>query len=1373
MSLVAAEFESAKVIVSIETILKNLDRDAKRLEAFRKTLLGVSNVKPGNTQQNIKRTTDATQRLAETQQRLINRQKNLEAATLRANNALERARLSTQRLEQQKRRLNSTTATLERSLNRIGNTLNRVGGNLRSFGTSLTVGLTAPLTALAALSTRSATRIDAIRNRLIATEGSIQAANERLARLRTLADQSVGVTRSAANEAFSQISVIGDLTEETIERQIKAMGRLNAAFTIDDQAQFFRNMVQIFTQGFERADIKEAIGRVPVFNQLLQSAFGTSDPGKLRELKAAGKLTLDTFFAGIAGAVETNPVLANINESIGVRFAKVFERITDALEPLGRAILDPLERIVTFIEPIILKLANGFQSLDPTLKLAIVGFGLLAAAAGPILIIVGGIVTSLGGLITALTAVAGVIGAIGFPALLAILVGLAVQLTALVTIAAGLFRAWQTNFLGIRGLVADVTAAVMSAFNRIRVVFEEATQRILPSLQSITNKVLNAITVVWERYGKTVVKVVGDVFNFVVDVTETFLRLFTDFVDLVVKLIDGDWRGAWRAFARIIIDQLDRVGPLFVRFANGLRAALLSLTAFIIRQAVAFANAASRLAIEFIAALAIGIVAGYPKIQNALATMLLLAASGIALGPIAQALAARLITELRKAAAEGLGDIAAAGDVPIEMGLPRKRGDVAGAGIFRPKKPPAPDSDKAIRGLLDKLREAQDEFVTIQTEGRLANVRAGIQQQFELTKDGLQRELPLLEGNFEDRLVAVKQYFAERRRIQEAEINAELTKERALSSALAKEFENRRAEIEREFRRTVDEIERDPKLKSSEKTIALQTAEQKKQNDLAKAFNDFENQNADISTRILVLKQALLRVAIDTNQEQKRFTEELQRQHDQLAVDLLEEQGDTGAATGLRLKSQFKETLRELRVDLASLSPELQAAINNVDLSVLKTRLDQLPEPVRILIQLLEIGINKARIAERAIDVDRSLAELRLQETEIQNKVLDGVLTERQARQEILSVQEAMRGRLLDTLAAQLKIAESTQGQEDEVLRIRAQMKEVERLGVLVDEVGQQINRALFQDVQSGLEGLFQSARRGFEGLKDAALDFLDSILNTLNRFAAQSITQKLEEIFKPDAEKTQGTIGGALSRLFGTAPQAADASALATGATAAATAITTGGTAAATALATGGATASATLVTSIAAAAASFSAAVIAAGTAFTALVSSSAAAQSGAAFARFIGGAAIGDLIPASAGGQIIRVAEGGYPEAVLTTDPRYAVRQANILREYLQRTKGLFGRFKVPEFAQGGFIPSARDVEMDLLNSINRASSMPLHFSDAVLESSSGLSSMNLRIVNQVTSREMTRPYLTSEEGVRDVLNIISRNSNEVFRRLPIRR
>lgn len=324
-------------------------------------------------------------------------------------------------------------------------------------------------------------------------------------------------------------------------------------------------------------------------------------------------------------------------------------------------------------------------------------------------------------------------------------------------------------------------------------------------------------------------------------------------------------------------------------------------------------------------------------------------------------------------------------------------------------------------------------------------------------------------------------------------------------------------------------------------------------------------------------------------------------------------------------------------------------------------------------------------------------------------------------------------------------------------------------------DFNRQLRSASIDALQDGFTDFFASIGDRTRTAKEKLLDLIDSVVARINQVIAENLSKKLIESIFGGGDADEGILA-AVGRLFGlgggkgsTGGVGGIAAAGVTKtaeATAAATALTTGATAAATALTSGGVTAGASLVTAMTAAAASFSASIIAAGAAFAASVAASSTAQGLGGLGGALGAAT--GIFPARPGGAI-RFVEGGYPEAVLTTDPRHAARQVNILRELIQRTRGFYGRVQIPEFATGGFTFSRADAESNLLNSINRAPSFSPRLPDAALETAAAQAMMNLRITNQVSARDLVHPYLASEEGTRDILNVISTNSTHVMRRL----
>lgn len=556
----------------------------------------------------------------------------------------------------------------------IANAFRGIGSGLQSLGRTLTVGITAPLLALGAASLKSAKDIDANVNTLKAFTGSAEAAEARLAQLIKTSRDTPGLTTRLATTLDAQLRT-AQVMEETIDRVLPAIGRLNAVSKLPDAGRFTQNLLQLVTQNFERTDLKELVGQSPIAGQLLAEIFNVDSPINAKAIRESAKKlginSVDTFFAAFAEAAARNQGLATVTESIATRFEKIVDRVQVALRPLGLAILNAIEPFVEPIAKLVERIGEAFNSLSAPVKTAIIVIAGIAAAAGPVLFVLGGLATAIAGIVSAIGTIGTIVAAVGLPAIAAAIAAIVIVIGRTIAIIALLYKAWQTNFLGIQQLVVAAANAVLDAFTRIKAVFDEATQRILPTLQSITTRVLGFITALWQRYGETVVQVVSTSFEVVVRTLQAFTRFFGNAVDLIAKLIDGDWRGAWRAFSRIIINALDSITEFFDKALRALAQGFIRLHAFIIRQAVTFVEAGKELAAKLVIGITVGLIAGAPQIRDALTQMLLIAAADFATGPAGGVIARSIINAMRKAAAESEGI-----SIPVsvqEQGLARIR----------------------------------------------------------------------------------------------------------------------------------------------------------------------------------------------------------------------------------------------------------------------------------------------------------------------------------------------------------------------------------------------------------------------------------------------------------------------------------------------------------------------------------------------------------------------------------------------------------------------------------------------------------------------------------------------------------------------------
>lgn len=417
-------------------------------------------------------------------------------------------------------------------------------------GRTLSIGLTAPLVALGAAAVKSAAEIDRNVNVLRAFIGSAEGAEARFRALVALAQKTPGLTTALASTLDVQLRVAG-ATEETINRILPAIGRLNAVAPLRDPARFTQNLVQLVTRDFQRPDLKELVGAAPLGGEIIKRTFKVASPLDAKAIREqARKLGIDTvdeFFAAFAQAATEVPGLQRVTESIPTRFEKMRDRITVALRPLGLRILD-------LIEPAVEKLAQGverlsalFGALPQSVQQAIVIFGGLLAAIGPALLLFGQLAFAISS-ISALFGSGGALAGIG-TAISAALGPIGIAIGVVIAAAAALYLAWQTNFGGIRELTAQIAAFVTERFDAIAEWWRENG----PLVQEFIGRVWAEITTIFERASGIVKSVLLPAFDFAAEYIRNIWGVIGEYITLALQLLTGHFEAAGETIQRIQI----------------------------------------------------------------------------------------------------------------------------------------------------------------------------------------------------------------------------------------------------------------------------------------------------------------------------------------------------------------------------------------------------------------------------------------------------------------------------------------------------------------------------------------------------------------------------------------------------------------------------------------------------------------------------------------------------------------------------------------------------------------------------------------------------------------------------------------------------
>jgi tape measure domain-containing protein len=271
-------------------------------------------------------------------------------------------------------KLGIDVSDLDKELGKVERSMSRFGGKMQNIGTTLTQSLTLPIIGLGAASLKSFADIEKLQNGLIAIMGSSTDAAVEMERLRKVAENP-GLALPEVVKASASLQSVGmnaDAARETITQFGNAVARAGGG------AEQFDGVVLALSQisavgKVTQEDLNQIKERLPEFARVMKEEFGVVTAEGIRELG----ISSEEFIKRSVGA------LGNLERANG-GLANTFDNFRGSCSTLSAG----LQRLV-----------DGFKSLNPETQGFIVKAGLLVAALGPAIFIVGKLISTFGALI--------------------------------------------------------------------------------------------------------------------------------------------------------------------------------------------------------------------------------------------------------------------------------------------------------------------------------------------------------------------------------------------------------------------------------------------------------------------------------------------------------------------------------------------------------------------------------------------------------------------------------------------------------------------------------------------------------------------------------------------------------------------------------------------------------------------------------------------------------------------------------------------------------------------------------------------------------------------------------------------------------------
>lgn len=298
-----------------------------------------------------------------------------------------------------KQGLQDAEAQISAFVSKVGK-IGQIGEQLSSIGQKMSVGLTLPILALGGSAIKAYGDIQSLQKGLEAVMGSAGSASKEFERLKEVA-KLPGLGMEEAVKGSINLQAIGMDADKS--RKILSQFGNAVASVGKGKAEFERAIYGVqqlantdFPLGEDLNIIKDAL---PQVSNLLKEAFGTSRSDELAKMGVSSKQVLDTITAGleklprVTGGI--NGAFENLGDSMKTSLARIGKIIDDTFDISGI-----IDKLTGYLDTAI----SYFEGLSPSIQKTILVVTGLVAAAGPLLVVVGGFIAALPTIIAGLGA---------------------------------------------------------------------------------------------------------------------------------------------------------------------------------------------------------------------------------------------------------------------------------------------------------------------------------------------------------------------------------------------------------------------------------------------------------------------------------------------------------------------------------------------------------------------------------------------------------------------------------------------------------------------------------------------------------------------------------------------------------------------------------------------------------------------------------------------------------------------------------------------------------------------------------------------------------------------------------------------------------
>lgn len=281
--------------------------------------------------------------------------------------------------------------------------------------------------------------------------------------------------------------------------------------------------------------------------------------------------------AKLSGAIDNcdgsaEKMAATMQDNLAGQLTILKSQLQELAISFGEILMPAIRSIVSKIQDFVNKL-NG---MDEGTKQAIVKIGLLVAAIGPLLIVIGNVISKTGTALRAFSSLGkgvlqlsynfkngiGLAGKLG-TALGGISAPVLAVVAVIATLVAAFMHLWNTND-GFR-------EAIIGTWNRIKETVSGFCQGIVDRLNALGfefKDILDVLKTAWDAFCSLLAPVFEGVFNNIANILSTVTGVITGILDVFIGIFTGNWSQAWTGVKEIFSSIWNGISSFFSNILN-------------------------------------------------------------------------------------------------------------------------------------------------------------------------------------------------------------------------------------------------------------------------------------------------------------------------------------------------------------------------------------------------------------------------------------------------------------------------------------------------------------------------------------------------------------------------------------------------------------------------------------------------------------------------------------------------------------------------------------------------------------------------------------------------------------------------------------